>query len=366
MAGSLLDLVSAVKTRPIATDAVEEAVKIAVILPVLDRLGWDWVDPQEVVPEYGLMSQRVDFCLRINGVAKVFVEAKRPSEDLDSHQEQLLNYAFREGVDLAVLTNGLTWWFYLPTANGSWEQRKFFAIDFRLQDAEAVATHLSTFLGRDAVSGGAAVRSAREVLETASREQTIRAALPVAWNRLLTEPDELLVDLLAEAVEGQSGHRPPTEAVAAFLASRASAVAAPQKTIPPRAAAPSEASPIPLMAGIRETGAGAVPAYTGRNLEAFSLFNERHAASTWRHVLLTVASELYRRHGGEFERVLSIRGRKRNYFSTNRNELFLPGEIPGSPYFAETNLSANDIVKRCEQLLALFGYPATALSIHTT
>ena len=103
--------------------------------------------------------------------------------------------------------------------------------------------------------------------------------------------------------------------------------------------------------------------YTGQLLRAFNLFNEKHLATTWRQVLLGVAAELYRRHPEQFDRVLSLRGRKRDYFSISKDRLFLPGEIPGSPYYAETNLSANDIVRRCHQLLALFDYPETVLTI---
>lgn len=93
MAGSLLELVTNFQAKPLPQDALEEAAKIAIILPVLDRLGWDWSDHQEVVPEYGVVTKRVDFCLRLSGTAKVFIEAKKPSEDLDAatNQEQLLS-----------------------------------------------------------------------------------------------------------------------------------------------------------------------------------------------------------------------------------------------------------------------------------
>ena len=59
-----------------------------------------------------------------------FVLVKRPREELAAHQEQLLNYSFREGVKLSILTNGFTWWFYLPLNEGSWEERRFFTADF--------------------------------------------------------------------------------------------------------------------------------------------------------------------------------------------------------------------------------------------
>ncbi len=262
MASSLLELVTAVKARPLASDAVEEAAKIAIILPILDRLGWEWSDPHEVVPEYTMAGLRVDFCLRISGTARVFIEAKRPSADLEAHQSQLLNYAFLEGVDLAVLTNGLLWWFYLPKANGSWEQRKFFTIDIRQQESAAIADHFTTFLARSAVASGTAVRAAAEVLDGAKREKVVAAALPVAWSRLLGEPDELLVDLVAESVEGQCGYRPDTETIATFLAQRLPD-RPPTKPTAPVMSVPDSNSP--------QHGTVPVTSYTGRLPKGFTL-----------------------------------------------------------------------------------------------
>ena len=49
---------------------------------------------------------------------------------------QLLDYSFRQGVELAILTNGKTWWFYLPTKKGDWKARKFYTIDIIQQESQ--------------------------------------------------------------------------------------------------------------------------------------------------------------------------------------------------------------------------------------
>ena len=49
---------------------------------------------------------------------------KRVGSDLDEHQEQLLRYAFDEGVQLAALTTGLVWWLYLPRADAKCAARR--------------------------------------------------------------------------------------------------------------------------------------------------------------------------------------------------------------------------------------------------
>ena len=102
----------------------EQATKLGFILKILSLLGWDVFDRNEVYPEYVLKSQRIDYSLRVENKNKVFIEAKRISEELDIHQEQLLKYSFQAGVSLAILTNGLSWWFYLPLMkDASWEDR---------------------------------------------------------------------------------------------------------------------------------------------------------------------------------------------------------------------------------------------------
>jgi len=120
----------------------EASIKSGVILRLLSILGWNPFDVNEVKPEYTVESKRVDFSLRINGTNKVFIEVKRPNENLETHQEQLLGYSFREGAKQAILTNGITWWFYLPLNEGSWQQRRFFTADFLQQDPNAIAEKL--------------------------------------------------------------------------------------------------------------------------------------------------------------------------------------------------------------------------------
>ena len=95
--------------------ANEMVIRQGVILPILDALGWNvWNAADEVIPEYAVGPNRVDYCLAIRGQGKVFIETKSAREDLDAHREQLLEYAFQSGVPSAVLTNGMRWSFYLP------------------------------------------------------------------------------------------------------------------------------------------------------------------------------------------------------------------------------------------------------------
>ena len=64
-------------------------------------LGWETFNPAEVAREYPVRGGKVDNWLRGPMGAIVLIEVKRTGKELSEHQEQLLDYAFREGAPLA-------------------------------------------------------------------------------------------------------------------------------------------------------------------------------------------------------------------------------------------------------------------------
>ena len=195
----------------------EATTKQAIVLRLLSELGWPIFDTEEVKPEYSVANRRVDYSLRINSSNKVFLEVKKVMEDLEAHQKQLLDYSFQEGVRLAVLTNGVTWWFYLPLSEGSWEQRKYFAIDMTQQAPEDTAKRFIDFLSRENVKTEAAIRVAETLLKGRVKENEINRNLPKAWNKIISGPDELLVELINETLERICGHKAEPEQIVSFI-----------------------------------------------------------------------------------------------------------------------------------------------------
>ena len=124
----------------------EITTKQTIVLYVFQALEWNIFDKDAVLPEYAVEHRRVDYSLRINGKNMVFVEVKKPSEELEKHEEQLLDYSFRQGIQLAVLTNGITWWFYLPMLVEKWANRKFYAIDLQEQDIKSISSRFIELL----------------------------------------------------------------------------------------------------------------------------------------------------------------------------------------------------------------------------
>ena len=214
---SLIDRISAARQRLRDGSLANEAsVSIGVVLPILDALGWPAFDPGIVAPEYSVGTRRVDFALLTRGTPAVFVEVKQPG--LAGHADrQLFEYAFHEGVPIAILTDGATWHVYLPAMQGSYDDRRVYLLDLLERDPEESAARLQRYLSRDAVESGEAFERAQADYKRSRQRKGAEAAIPQAWANLVSEPR--LADLLAAEVESVCGYQPEASDLAAFLAS---------------------------------------------------------------------------------------------------------------------------------------------------
>ena len=213
---ALDDCIKEIRDDPNISTWNEAQAKEWIIRPVLDSLSWG---RREIIPEYGVETLWVDYALLINGENKVFIEAKRPSEKLETHQKQLLDYSFGEGVALAILTNGIAWWFYLPLKEGTWNNRKFYTIDILEQEIEDIVDKFGLLLSRQNVASGKAVQHAESILKKRRKEKAIRESLPEAWNSVIKEPHELLVKILKERVVEICDSKPDNSEILRFMRS---------------------------------------------------------------------------------------------------------------------------------------------------
>jgi hypothetical protein len=193
----------------------EAQVKQFIVAPILECLGWRIDEPGEVDPEYRTGGhESVDYALVTNGTPVVFVEAKAAGENLRSHTEQLLQYAWRQAVPLAVLTNGSDWAFYLSWEKRDWDKRLFWSTNLRTDHIDSVCDGLIQFLSKEIVISGEAAQAAEEKLHGAD----IQDGMVQAWNALVEESDSSLLDLIARGTEKKCGHKPDMEAVRIFVA----------------------------------------------------------------------------------------------------------------------------------------------------
>ncbi|MBI4846819.1 MAG: restriction endonuclease subunit R [Candidatus Omnitrophica bacterium] len=352
MREKLLPLITQLKSDKKLVSYDEASTKQAVILRILSLLGWDTFNIDEVNPEYSVAGKRVDFSLRYSNVNKAFIEVKKISEDLEKHQEQLLNYSFQEGVKLSILTNGITWWFYLPLHEGSWEQRKFYTIEIYDQNAEEIVDRFIDYLAKENIISGKAITNAEAIYKSRQKNYLIKETLPKAWSKLISEPNELLIDLLAEATEKLCGFKPDHSAVENFISANFSKIESPY-----RPEAEKKADRLKIVS--TEINGS----YSGRSVTAFNFQETRYEVRFWKDMLMGICNIMSSMHRNNFERVLTLQGTKKPYFTKNANELRLPEKIKNTNIFVETNLSANGIVKMCLDVLSLFGYTKDDLAI---
>lgn len=350
----LFEFIKGLKSEKKLDSLGEEATKMKFILKALSHLGWDPFNLDEVFPEQDVGGGKVDFSLRHKNDNKVFIEAKKVGEPLEKHQEQLLNYSFKSGVKIAVLTNGLTWWFYLPLSAGDWEQRRFYTIEINDQDAEVIANKFDDFLSQENVISGKANDNAERTHKDIKRNALIRKTMPKAWEKLVSEPDELLVELISETTEKICGLRPEDKAVEKFITAELKPGKViikhkPVKRIPPKG---KPTKPI-----------GPKQNYTGKSIESFTFQGTKYEVTKWIELLTIICTTMAATHKDDFEIVLSLVGRKRPHFTRKPNEIRQPKQIAGTDIYFEANIGSEAIVRMCIKVISLFGYKPQDLSI---
>lgn len=195
----------------------EAKVSQGIVMRVLQDLGWPVFDTGVVVREYTIQGRRVDYAL-VGKFRKpaVLLEVKRVGK-IEVGEQQLFEYAFHGGAPIVVLTDGRNWWFYFTLGQGDYRDRRFAEVDLQGGDPSRNADRLLRYLEREAVLDGEARKRAEADLEGRWRQRTAEEALPSVWNRILSETDGPLIQLVRERVEADCGVSPSADSVRRFL-----------------------------------------------------------------------------------------------------------------------------------------------------
>ncbi len=338
------------RIRSLDEPSNEEATKLQIVLPILRELGWDAFDASRVVPEYsvgsGKSGGRVDLALMAPRRGPLaLIEVKTAGARLDDGVDQVLGYAFKEGVDICVLTTGLKWWLYLPREKGPPVERRFAELDVESDSLEQLVDDFETYLDYEALNSGRAERHARQVLAARIDSERLSTELPRIWASLLNDPPQRLLDLIEQRVFNSTRLRPSHEQMAAFLVSRAATLGQPTEISP----TPSVPSPAILVAPRKPKTRSTQPV-------AFVLFNERYEVRSWGDVLIGVAEQMYIQYGADFDRLLALRGSKLPLVSRYEEDLPHPKEIRRSGYWINTKHPSGQLVRWSHRILETFGH----------
>lgn len=113
-----IDEVKALAARvPNLKDSIstEEATKNALVMPMINILGYNVFDPTEVVPEFTAdhgtkKGEKVDYAITKDDEPIMLIECKTLGSDLNTnHASQLFRYFNVTNAKVGILTNGTTY-----------------------------------------------------------------------------------------------------------------------------------------------------------------------------------------------------------------------------------------------------------------
>jgi predicted type IV restriction endonuclease len=357
--------------------------KQAVVMRLLNILGWDPFNVDEVYPDYPINSGVVDFALRHENENKVFIAVKDTTVDLNKVENFVINASEEAGADIAVLTDAIEWWFYLPRGDNGEKYRKFHNLEIRRQDSDELAKKFITFLSKDWVVKGKSEDSAQKVFRSRKKKRLIREALTETWTEFTRSTDNEFVKLLAEESEKLSGYPPDADDVSSFLKSiikkgrmkkmPTSSVIKIKEEPAPRKKRKVKAKKVKKTTRGRTAGRASKSmalssrsgAFIGKKPESFTFLGRRHKVKKWKEVLINVCNILSKAKERDFEIVLNLEGRKRKYFSNDPADLKEPRLVNGTRIFVETNFNASNLYMIAVKVLKTFGYTEEDLSIET-
>lgn len=198
----------------------EQAISQGVVLRLLRELGWDTYDPTVVWPEYQTGDGRADFALcHPRSKPAIVIEVKQVGR-AEGAVRQALQYAFHCGVPFVVLTDGRFWNFYLPAAQGDYEDRRIDRLDLFDRSESEASRAFDCYLSHENVVSGESLKTAQSEYDRLSRRSQASGAMSEVWRELVEDKDSALIGLLVDAVESKVGYQPNAEDVAGFLSTR--------------------------------------------------------------------------------------------------------------------------------------------------
>ncbi len=168
--------------------------------PLLQALGWDVSDPDEVELEYPTIDGKsVDYAPKINRKPVLFIEAKSLNDPLTDVKSitQVVGYAANAGVEWCLLTNGVTYKVYRSTEKAEAPDKLLFEISLDPKETEGmsiqqVAEQFARF-SRDAMAKGLLDEIGEQIFTTGK----VRKAL----DKLFIEPPNILIRLMRSTIK---------------------------------------------------------------------------------------------------------------------------------------------------------------------
>ena len=221
-----------------------------------------------------------------------------------------------EGVQLAILTDGQEWNFFLPAEQGSYSERRVYRLDIIEREASESEARFLRYLEYSAATSGNAIAAAREDIKNTSRLRQMESALPKAWAKLIEDEDELLIELVADCVADICGFKPEPDMVAEFIKSQLSQ---------------SNIKPAVINQATRQAAIPTLVPQSDRTIQTvnndrigYSFRGKFHPCRNGRHVMTSVFLMLSEVDNSFFQRFAGLpkHGRSRRFLAEKPQDLY--------------------------------------------
>jgi len=180
-------------------DLKEYPTRTIFVDPLLQSLGWDVRDPDEVELEYPTIDGKsVDYAPKINRKPVLFIEAKSLNDPLTDVKSitQVVGYAANAGVEWCILTNGVTYKVYRSSERAAAPDKLLFEVSLDAKETEGmtiqqVAEQFARF-SRDAMAKGLLDEIGEQIFTIGK----IRKAL----DKLFIDPPNTLIRLIRSTI----------------------------------------------------------------------------------------------------------------------------------------------------------------------
>jgi hypothetical protein len=181
----------------------EYPTRVIFIDPMLQALGWDVRDPDEVQLEYPTVDGKsVDYAPKINRKVALFIEAKALNDPLTDVKKltQIIAYATNAGLDWCILTNGVIYKVYRSTEKAEAPDKLLFEVSIDPKETKngsvhQIAEQLNRF-SRDAMARGVLDKIGEQIFTTGK----IRKAL----DKLFINPPPNLIKIIRSVINDES------------------------------------------------------------------------------------------------------------------------------------------------------------------
>ena len=351
--GNLVEFIKKLQSEGRFHNLDEAALKQGVVLKILSLLDWDPFDLDDIQPEHSVEGGKIDFSLKQNDPNRVFLVVRK-GNDFSKPEEELLNHSARGNARIGVLTNGFTWWFYLPLLQGSADEKKFLALETWTKEADEISENLRQFLSKGNVTSGKSLKQAEEIYHTRQRAFLVKEFLPKAWETIMKEPEKWLAEPLAEVTKSLCGYKPDMDILREFIHSRGETKA---EVSPPVMKPKPSVTPVKGKATIHGED------YAGKSLAAFTFKDKRYEVKSWKAMLIRVCETVIPQYKGDLDVLFTLSERGKDYFSRSPYEFLNCEKVSGTNIYVDVGLKAKEMVDLVYKILLLFGYKESDLTL---